>query len=134
VRITFEPGTDIYAKVNPELFTWVIENLIKNSLQACDSVSGEITLKTVKNKEDSVVVITVTDNGSGIPARAQKKVFDTGFSTKKRGWGLGLTLARRIIQEYHLGKIELQESVPQLRTTFQIALDYAPEDVGERMK
>jgi signal transduction histidine kinase len=133
VRITFEPGTDIYAKVNPELFTWVIENLIKNSLQACDSVSGEITLQTVKNKDGRVVVITVTDNGSGIPAGVQKKVFDTGFSTKKRGWGLGLTLARRIVQEYHLGKIELRESVPHLRTTFQIALDYAPEDVGERM-
>jgi signal transduction histidine kinase len=134
VCITFEPGTDVYAKVNPELFTWVIENLIKNSLQACDSVSGEIALKTEKSKDGRTVVITVTDNGSGIPVRVQKKVFDTGFSTKKRGWGLGLTLARRIIQEYHLGKIELRESVPHLRTTFQIALDYAPADVDERMK
>ena len=78
------------------------------------------------------VVITVTDNGSGIPSKIQKKVFDTGFSTKKRGWGLGLTLARRIVQEYHQGKIELRESIPRLRTTFQITLAYAPPASGER--
>lgn len=132
VRITFEPGADIQAKVNPELFTWVIENLVKNSLQACDAVSGEISLKSAKSRDERSVEITVSDNGCGIPAKAQKKVFDTGFSTKKRGWGLGLTLARRIVQEYHLGKIELRESIPGQRTTFQITLDYATADIGER--
>ncbi len=132
LTITFEPGEDIYAKINPELFTWAIENLIKNSLQACDSVSGEIVLKSVRNKDGQTVAVTVTDNGCGIPAGSQKKIFNTGFSTKKRGWGLGLTLARRIVQEYHLGKIELRESIPHLRTTFQITLDYAAEKIGER--
>ncbi len=128
VKIIFEPGTDIFAKVNPELFTWVIENLIKNSLQASDPVSGEVTIRTYKNRDDRDVIVSVTDNGAGIPANIQKKVFNTGFSTKKRGWGLGLTLARRIVQEYHLGIIELKESVPRLRTTFQITLAYAPPE------
>lgn len=132
VKLTFEPGKDIYARVNPELFTWVIENLIKNSLQACDAVSGEIVLKTCRNKDGRASIVTVTDNGSGVPANVQKKIFNTGFSTKKRGWGLGLALARRIVQEYHLGKIELKESVPNLRTTFQITLDYTPPESGER--
>lgn len=125
VRIGFEPGADIYAKVNPELFTWVIENLIKNSLQSCDPVTGEIDLKTTRDKDDHHIVVTISDNGGGIPTRIQKKIFLTGFSTKKRGWGLGLTLARRICQEYHQGKIELKESIPRLRTTFEITLDYA---------
>jgi signal transduction histidine kinase len=129
VRIIFQPGADIFARVNPELFTWVIENLIKNSLQACDPVTGEISLVTARRKGDHGISVTVSDNGSGIPSRIQKKVFQTGFSTKKRGWGLGLTLARRICQEYHQGKIELRESVPRLRTTFEITLDYAlPEE------
>jgi signal transduction histidine kinase len=132
IRIRFEPAADVHAKVNPELFTWVIENLVKNSLQACDPVSGEITVKTVRNNGGDQVVITVTDNGSGIPSKIQKKVFDTGFSTKKRGWGLGLTLARRIVQEYHMGKIELRESIPRLRTTFQVTLAYASPTSGER--
>ncbi len=122
ISIRFDAGPDIYAKVNPELFTWVIENLIKNSLQACDQKSGEIVVRTARGKDVRNIYISVTDNGPGIPAKMQKKVFETGFTTKKRGWGLGLTLARRIIQEYHLGRIELKESIPHQRTTFQITL------------
>ena len=122
ISLRFEPGADLSAKVNPELFTWVIENLIKNSLQSCDQKSGEIVLRTTADATNEKVVITVTDNGSGIPQKSQKKIFETGFTTKKRGWGLGLTLARRIIQEYHNGRIELKESIPNQRTTFQITL------------
>ena len=122
IALRFEATPDIYAKVNPELFTWVIENWIKNSMQACDQKSGEIIVRTARDKDARNICISVTDNGPGIPIKMQKKVFETGFTTKKRGWGLGLTLARRIIQEYHLGRIELKESIPNQRTTFQITL------------
>ena len=122
IALRFEATLDIYAKVNPELFTWVIENLIKNSMQACDQKSGEIIVRTARDKDARNICISVTDNGPGIPIKMQKKVFETGFTTKKRGWGLGLTLARRIIQEYHQGRIELKESIPNQRTTFQITL------------
>ena len=122
IALRLEATPDIYAKVNPELFTWVIENLIKNSLQACDQKSGEIIVRTARDKDARNICISVTDNGPGIPIKMQKKVFETGFTTKKRGWGLGLTLARRIIQEYHQGRIELKESIPNQRTTFQITL------------
>ena len=122
IALRFEATPDIYAKVNPELFTWVIENLIKNSMQAFDQKSGEIIVRTARDKDARNICISVTDNGPGIPIKMQKKVFETGFTTKKRGWGLGLTLARRIIQEYHLGRIELKESIPNQRTTFQITL------------
>ncbi len=122
ICIKFEPGDEVYASVNPELFTWVVENLIKNSLQACDQKTGEITVKTRSDSERRQVFITVTDNGPGIAPKFQGKIFSTGFTTKKRGWGLGLTLARRIVQEYHNGRIELKESLPNQRTTFQITL------------
>lgn len=132
VSIRFEQGEDIWARVNPELFTWVIENLLKNSLQSCDQKSGEIVLRTAQIRETQSVSLIVTDNGPGIPQKSQKKIFETGFTTKKRGWGLGLTLARRIIQEYHRGRIELTESIPNQRTTFQITLAYT--EPAEREK
>ena len=125
ICIEFEPGEDICAKVNPELFTWVIENLIKNSLQAASQKTGVIKVRSARDKDGKMICVTVTDNGSGIPANLQKKVFQTGYSTKKRGWGLGLTLARRIIQDYHNGRIFLKESVPNEKTTFQITLHHA---------
>ncbi len=125
IRIEFEAGENIAAKVNPELFTWVIENLIKNALQATDKKTGAINIRSSRDKDGKTLCITVTDNGSGVPAKLQKKIFQTGYSTKKRGWGLGLTLARRIIQDYHNGRIFLKESVPNEKTTFQITLRYA---------
>lgn len=125
VCIEFEPGNNINARINPELFTWVIENLIKNSLQAVDQKTGLIKIRSLRDKDGKTICVTVADNGSGIPAGVQKKVFQTGFSTKKRGWGLGLTLARRIVEDYHNGRIFLKESVPNERTTFQIVLNYA---------
>lgn len=132
ISLRFEPGAELRAKVNPELFTWVIENLIKNSLQSCDQKEGEIILRTFPDPANQKIIITVTDNGTGIPQKAQKRIFETGFTTKKRGWGLGLTLARRIIQEYHRGRIELKESVPNQRTIFQISLAYAEPENPEK--
>jgi signal transduction histidine kinase len=123
--IDLHPGADVFARVNPELFGWVIENLIKNSLQACNGRQARIAIHTSRSRDGKHVQIAVTDNGAGIPPAIQGKIFQTGFSTKKRGWGLGLALARRIVEEYHRGKIELKESVLDERTTFQITLAYA---------
>jgi signal transduction histidine kinase len=130
-KIEFKAGGEAFAMVNPELFGWVIENLIKNSLHACNGRSGEIRISTELSRDCKQVLIDVSDNGGGIPPKIQKKIFQTGFSTRKRGWGLGLPLARRIIQDYHKGKIELKESIPNERTTFQITLAYAGEEKGK---
>jgi len=121
---------DIYSEVNPELppiklnrdlFSWVIENLIKNALDAIEGSGGSITIKAdflSKNK----VFIDVKDTGKGIQNRDKKNIFKPGYSTKKRGWGLGLSLSKRIIQDYHGGKIELKESHPGRGSTFRIIL------------
>lgn len=109
-------------EANPELLSWVIENLLKNALEAVDASTGHIEVTSRMSKDEKTVCITVTDNGKGIPSREQKKVFHAGYTTKKRGWGLGLTLAKRIVDEYHKGKLALVESIPNQRTEFQISL------------
>jgi hypothetical protein len=106
--------------INKELIAWVIENLIKNSMEAIDPKTGKILVQTdCKNKK---VLISVSDNGKGINPEIQKMIFRPGFSTKKRGWGLGLTLARRIVEEYHRGKIWLYVSETNVKTEFRIEL------------
>jgi signal transduction histidine kinase len=109
-------------KINTELISWVIENLIKNSMESTSPKAGIITLKTEYDPGHKKVLITVEDNGKGIPPSRQKKIFAPGFTTKKRGWGLGLTLAKRIVEEYHKGKINLRYSDPGIRTAFGIEL------------
>jgi len=106
--------------INQELIGWVIENLIKNSLEAVDPKSGKIYINTKLN--NNMAVISVIDNGRGISSTNQKRIFDPGFTTRKRGWGLGLTLARRIIVEYHKGKFRLAGSEPDVKTEFIIEL------------
>jgi signal transduction histidine kinase len=98
-----------------------VENLIKNSLQAVDSKDGRVDIISCMAKDSSSVIIQVIDNGPGIAPGTARKLFRPGFTTKKRGWGLGLTLARRIVEEYHRGKIVLLKSRPG-ETVFQIAL------------
>ncbi|MGB7063206.1 MAG: HAMP domain-containing sensor histidine kinase [Candidatus Zixiibacteriota bacterium] len=110
------------ARANAELISWVMENLLKNSLEAVDPRKGVIKVLTSLDKEKKTILIQVTDNGRGIPPRRQKKIFRPGYTTKKRGWGLGLSLAKRIIEEYHLGKISLKESVPNQRTTILVCV------------
>lgn len=107
--------------MNGELFTWAVENLLKNSLQAVDPQSGRIVMKANLSRDGRHVYIEIRDNGKGIPAGIARKLFRPGFTTKKRGWGLGLTLARRIIEEYHGGKISLVRSHPG-ETVFSIIL------------
>jgi len=104
------------------LIAWVVENLIKNSLQAVDSKEGIITIWTKQDQAQNKVILGVTDNGKGIPSADQKRIFRPGYTTKKRGWGLGLSLAKRIVEEYHSGRIYLKESIPDIRTTFVVFL------------
>lgn len=115
----FPEGKIIYVNLNPQLFSWVIENLIKN---AVDAILAEGTINiTVKEKSDKAYII-VTDTGKGIAKSNLKTIFKPGFTTKKRGWGLGLSLAKRIIADYHNGKIYVQKSEIGVGTTFIIEL------------
>ncbi len=109
-------------KANAELISWVMENLLKNSLEAVDPQKGIIQVSTHLDKEKKFIYIQVTDNGKGIPPRQQKKIFKPGYTTKKRGWGLGLSLAKRIVEEYHLGKIYVLESTPKVKTTVVVCI------------
>ncbi|MDE7119615.1 MAG: HAMP domain-containing histidine kinase, partial [Muribaculaceae bacterium] len=106
-------------KASEPLLEWVMENLIKNAVDAMEG-SGEIRVTT--HAENDKAVITVTDNGKGIPHKHHKTVFNPGYTTKKRGWGLGLALARRIIAQYHGGRIFVAWSEPGKGTTFRIEL------------
>ncbi len=115
-------GELIPAKANAELMSWVVENLLKNSLEAVDPREGKIEVSTCLDKEKKNILILVSDNGRGIPTRQHKKIFKPGYTTKKRGWGLGLSLAKRIVEEYHLGKISLKESIPHERTTVRLSI------------
>ncbi|WP_235298765.1 sensor histidine kinase [Portibacter marinus] len=121
VRFDFPPASDheTYVSINKHLFVWVLENLIRNSLDAMEG-KGEISAKV--NTEANQVVILLSDTGKGIPDSKQKTVFMPGYSTKSRGWGLGLSLAKRIIEQYHKGKIFVKNSKLNEGTTFQINL------------
>ncbi|MCL4511717.1 MAG: HAMP domain-containing histidine kinase [Bacteroidetes bacterium] len=108
------------AKFNSELFEWVLENLIKNALDAMEDKEGKITINI--SKEDRYVAIDVSDTGKGIDMKFRRDIFRPGYSTKKRGWGLGLSLAKRIVESYHDGKIFLKDSKPGKGSTFRIKL------------
>ena len=110
---------DIQANINKHLFSWVIENLFRNALDALDG-KGEIRLNLEQDKQH--VIIDVIDTGKGIAAGKLRKVFEPGYTTKKRGWGLGLSLAKRIIEDYHKGRIFVKKSDPNEGTTFRILL------------
>ena len=108
--------------INRELMGWVIENLIRNAVDSIEVEAGIITLASRYLPEDETVHISISDNGKGIPRDHIKHIFNPGFTTKKRGWGLGLSLARRIINEYHNGKIYVEKSQKDLGTQFEIVL------------
>jgi len=120
VEIILQGDKQVYAELNAELFEWVIENLIKNALDAIDHKEGriEITVKELRKE----IEIDVADNGKGIDLKRRKDIFRPGYSTKRRGWGLGLSLSKRIIEVYHKGKIFVKSSVIGEGTTFKIIL------------
>ena len=109
----------VRANINVALFEWVVENLMKNSL---DALMGQGELKVVISSNERQVMIDVRDTGKGIPKGNWKRIFEPGFTTKTRGWGLGLSLSRRIIEEYHQGKIAVVESELGKGTTIRITL------------
>lgn len=120
VVMTVDATADERVRVNRELFEWVIENLTKNALDAIESGEGRVTYTISGHARH--VFIDVTDTGKGIDPKHRNDVFRPGFSTKKRGWGLGLSLAKRIIESYHRGRLLLKESRPGAGTTFRIKL------------
>ncbi len=120
VKLTVSGDKTVCAEINSELFEWVIENLVKNALDAIDHKNGEITFSVKDN--DGNVEIDVNDNGKGIEMKRRKDIFRPGYSTKRRGWGLGLSLSKRIIEVYHRGKIFVKNSAPGGGTTFKIIL------------
>jgi len=113
------PEQDIIVKINASLFEWVIENLCKN---AVDAMGGSGTITIDMTESDDRVFIEVADTGKGIRKKDIDNVFKPGFTTKKRGWGLGLSLAKRIVEEYHRGKIYVKQSEVGKGTTFRIEL------------
>jgi two-component system, sporulation sensor kinase D len=110
---------NVQVLLNPPLFEWVMENLLKNALDAMEGI-GTITISAYA--EDGKVNIDIADTGKGIPKGKSKMVFQPGFSTKKRGWGLGLALAKRIVEQYHGGKIFVKETAENKGTTFRVVL------------
>jgi len=114
------PTSKIQVSLNKELFSWVLENLIKNAIDSISSKKGRLEIKVVSLKE--LVEISVSDSGRGIPKNRHKEIFKPGFTTKKRGWGLGLSLCKRIVEDYHLGTISVKESKVEVGTTFLIQL------------
>lgn len=119
IKCHFTDENPVFIKLNIPLFEWVIENLCKNAIDAMDGV-GSIDINI--DQKDDEVNIDVKDSGKGIERNKFKTVFNPGFTTKKRGWGLGLSLAKRIVEEYHGGKIFVKHSELNAGTTFRISL------------
>lgn len=113
------PSQPIFILLNPALHSWTIENLVKNAI---DAMKGRGKLSLEIEEDNHHVKINVTDTGSGIPKKEFKRIFETGFTTKKRGWGLGLSLTKRIVEEYHKGTIKVLHSEIGKGTTMQICL------------
>ncbi len=107
--------------VNKELIEWVVENVLKNAIDATDSRHGVIEVELARRRETETVEVRITDQGKGMTPREVRQVFTPGFSTKQRGWGLGLTLAKRIVEDYHGGRIWVERSQPGKGSTFVIA-------------
>ena len=121
IRFSFDSSEEeILTNLNTELFGWVIENLIKNAI---DAMQREGFLRLKIENTSKKIKITISDTGKGMPKKLFKQIFKPGFTTKKRGWGLGLSLSKRIVTDYHKGKIFVQKSEIGKGTTFEILLD-----------
>lgn len=114
------PGIPMITKISGPLFDWVIENLLKNAL---DALEGKGTINIKIKDQPGHIIVDVKDSGRGISSQNISKVFKPGFTTKKRGWGLGLSLSKRIIEQYHKGQLYVKSSEPNKGTTFRIILN-----------
>ena len=130
-KITFKVNGDeqLEALINVPLFDWVIENILKNAVNAIDGV-GSIAINIKENIVKEQIIIDITDTGKGIPRSKFDAIFEPGFTTRKRGWGLGLSLTKRIIENYHKGQVFVKESELGKGTIFRIilksSLNYVP--------
>ncbi len=123
VEFSFKaPENPIMVWLNPELHSWTIENLVKNAI---DAMRGRGKLSVVIESDNGNVKILVTDTGKGIPRNQFRRIFEPGFTTKKRGWGLGLSLTKRIVEEYHKGRIKVAHSEIDKGTTMQVSFKRA---------
>lgn len=120
IQNDFAINKELYIPLSSSLFSWVIENLIRNAVDALENQKGTIIISI--EEVANTVVINISDNGKGISKKAQATIFEPGYTTKKRGWGLGLSLSKRIVENYHNGKIQLKKSIPNVQTTFSITL------------
>jgi two-component system, sporulation sensor kinase D len=111
-----------YAAINPQLFGWVIENILRNAIDALEQ-KGTITLSIKEHNKK--ILIDIKDSGKGIKANELKTVFEPGFTTKNRGWGLGLSLVKRIVEDYHKGQVFVHTSELNKGTTFRIIINKA---------
>jgi signal transduction histidine kinase len=123
VDVRSEINTNVKVKLNAELFQWAIENLIKNSMDAIKQTSENAFVAIVVDVIDDQLVIDIKDSGMGIDKKHIEDIFKPGFSTKKRGWGLGLSLTKRIIEDYHKGRLIVLRSEPNEGTTMRITLN-----------
>ncbi len=114
------PSKEIQVNMNSQLYGWTIENLVKNAI---DAMKGKGKLTLTLQEKGTLVSLTVKDSGKGIPKALHNKIFDPGFTSKKRGWGLGLSLAKRIIETYHEGKVRVKRSEVGKGTTMEIVLN-----------
>ncbi|MDD2576850.1 MAG: ATP-binding protein, partial [Bacteroidales bacterium] len=117
-KINIPQDKAVILLLNEHLLEWVLENLCKNAIDAMEGV-GEFSIELIE--ENKRIILDISDTGKGIPKRNQKKIFYPGYSSKQRGWGLGLSLAKRIIEQYHKGKIFVKQSTVGKGTTFRIS-------------
>ena len=121
IKRTFEGRKEILA--NSTLISWVFENLIKNAAEAIEEKGGIIEISTQELSTKKMLIL-VKDNGKGMSKKMKLQIFEPGFTTKKRGWGIGLSLVKRIVEEYHSGKVYVKDSFAKKGTTFAIELPY----------
>jgi len=110
IEISVRIENSIHVLANQALFDWVIENMIKNAVDAMPGGKGKIDFSVFELKKS--LQICITDSGKGISRKSQNQIFETGFTTKPRGWGLGLSLTKRIVEQYHRGRVYLLSSEP----------------------
>ncbi|MCK9484951.1 MAG: HAMP domain-containing histidine kinase [Candidatus Marinimicrobia bacterium] len=122
IKLEFVPTAEYTVNLNADLFSWALENLIKNAIDAVSQENGRIIVEIQPLHKGKSIAIDVIDNGKGIYKRNRKNIFRPGYSTKQRGWGLGLSLAMRIIKEYHRGRLFVLASKPYEKTVLRIVL------------
>jgi len=127
VEVRCDLKTNAMVNLNPELFQWAVENIVKNAMDAIKDTADQAYVSVTSFRQEDEVIIDIEDSGSGMPISHVKNIFKPGFSTKKRGWGLGLSLTKRIIEDYHGGSVFVLRSELEEGTTIRIILDALEE-------